>query len=335
MPAQSVFRCQSAADWLARLCFVGIFVVENVMHFLHFDTEIEQLVQPAWAPLPQQFAVILHSLHIVLGLLGACFVLVSGLDAAGRTALRKGSRMMMVFMLSITWTWWVNRGGVLFWDLDVVGRPNLVAEKRNRLVHILKNISIFGGLNLMQRLAIYDEKQHPATRKSPLEGLVTSLRVWTFSACAIPILLSFAVLSCKLGLVLRGYTVCFSLLVSLMAVQGGANLLNSYCDFRSGCDTSSEQTSDRTLVDRLITPQLCLRLGVSLFGVFGLFLLYLIFSVKCGLLVLLPAFVGTVIALFYSAGPYPLKYHALGDVAILVSFGPCLAAFAALVAVDG
>ena len=90
-------------------------------------------------------------MHIVLGLLGASFVLVSGFDSAGRTALKKGASMMMIFMVTITWTWWINRNGILITDME--SGP----EKRNRIIHILKNISIFGGLNLVQNMARYDE----------------------------------------------------------------------------------------------------------------------------------------------------------------------------------
>ncbi|CAK8987259.1 UbiA prenyltransferase domain-containing protein 1 [Durusdinium trenchii] len=77
------------------------------------------MVIPAVKPLPYEFAVSLHLVHIIFGLFGALFVLVSGFDTAGRTALTKGTSMMLVFMGTITWTWWINRQGVLYWDLDV------------------------------------------------------------------------------------------------------------------------------------------------------------------------------------------------------------------------
>ena len=38
----------------------------------------------------EEFAVSLHLVHIIFGLFGAIFILVSGFDTAGRTALTKG-----------------------------------------------------------------------------------------------------------------------------------------------------------------------------------------------------------------------------------------------------
>ena len=62
----------------------------------------------------------LHLVHIIFGLFGALFVLLSGFDTAGRTALTKGTAMMLVFMATITWTWWVNRQGTPYWPLERV-----------------------------------------------------------------------------------------------------------------------------------------------------------------------------------------------------------------------
>lgn len=327
MPDASVFKCRHPMDWVARCCFVGIFVVENVLHFLNFEAEMEQMVAPAVRPLPRQVGVGLHVMHIVLGLLGAGFVLVSGFDSAGRTALRKGSKLMMIFMITITWTWWLNRGGTFYTSVDTSTAAGQ-AEKRNRLVHVLKNVSIFGALNLVQRLALYDEERAPAERKSMLEGLVTSLRVWTFSATGVPVMFSFVYLSCCLKFEFTNYAEPLLCFASLLAVQCASNLINSYCDFRSGCDTRQSHCSDRTLVDELVTPTFAFRAGCFLFALFGCYLQFLIVTV--GAVILLPGLCGVALAVAYSAGPYPLKYNALGDVTILTAFGPCIAAFASL-----
>ena len=43
---------RSGQDFLARFAFVGIFIVENVLHAIHFEFEVDQMVLPAVAPLP-------------------------------------------------------------------------------------------------------------------------------------------------------------------------------------------------------------------------------------------------------------------------------------------
>ena len=68
--------------------------------------------------------------------------------------------MMLVFMTTITWTWWINRQGTLYWDLDPFPFWDVrcSAEKRNRTVHILKNFSIVGALTILQQLAKYESQ---------------------------------------------------------------------------------------------------------------------------------------------------------------------------------
>ena len=94
----SIFFFNSPRDVFARCCFTGIFIVENIFHSIYFDQEIDALVAPALNPLPKELAISLHTMHIILGMLGACFVILSGCDTAGRTALRKGCSMMLIFM---------------------------------------------------------------------------------------------------------------------------------------------------------------------------------------------------------------------------------------------
>merc|ERR550514_2049084 len=125
-------------------------------------------------------------------------------------------------------------------------------DQKNRMVHILKNISIFGALMMMQQTAKYDERNAPSARPSSLEGLVTSFRVWSFSASFSPILVTLAVLQPRLGLSLPENWTTFELIGSLLCVHAGANLVNSYCDFRKGVDTKERPGGDRTLVDNLL-----------------------------------------------------------------------------------
>ena len=39
-------------DFLARFAFVGIFIIENVLHAIHFEFEVDNMVVPAVTPLP-------------------------------------------------------------------------------------------------------------------------------------------------------------------------------------------------------------------------------------------------------------------------------------------
>jgi len=298
---------------------------------MNFKTEIEKLVAPALVPLPREIAVCLHIVHIVFGLFGAAFVIVSGFDTAGRTALTKGTSMMLVFMGSITWTWWINRQGIPYWEMNPYPfwDSRCSDEKRNRTVHILKNLSIVGALIMLQQFAKYDMQARPS-RPSWLQGVITSLRPWSLTASISPLLVMLAVLRGRLNIELPTLLDIFMLLLSIMAIQVVANLANSYMDFRKGVD-AKETAGDRTLVDQLITER-------SLFVLIGISLIFWIIALvnsvmRTGgdLVVLSMGFLGTVLAIGYTVGPAPLKYLGLGDLTVFVCFGPALIAYGCVV----
>mmetsp|Transcript_64603 Transcript_64603/g.140625 ORF Transcript_64603/g.140625 Transcript_64603/m.140625 type:complete len:529 (+) Transcript_64603:45-1631(+) len=329
----SLLKARCAKDFLARACFVGIFVTENILHATYFDIEIETMVQPALAPLPREAAVCLHLVHIIFGLFGAVFILVSGFDTAGRTALTKGTSMMLVFMSTITWTWWINRHGIPYWTLDPYPFWDVrcSAEKRNRTVHILKNISIVGALTILQQMAKY-ESQASGAKPSWLEGLVTALRPWSFTALLAPSLVLFASLRCLLQIELPGYTAVFMIMLSGMALQAAANLANSYQDFKKGID-SKETAGDRTLVDGLVSMRLLKTLAaIGLIWWLSFFAWSVVATAYSGVVVGLAVF-GSLLAFGYTLGPAPLKYLGLGDLTIFICFGPCWLAYCSQVLV--
>lgn len=109
---------------------------------------------------------------------------------------------------------------------------------------------------------------------------------------------------------------CF---VFAVLAQVVSNFANEYYDFRRGTDKKGRVGPRRGVTEGDITPGLLLRATIGTLAVAC--------AVGCGLIPfggwwLIP--VGILIAVFafaYSAGPYPLSYHGLGDVAVLVFFG--------------
>jgi len=327
----SLLKGRCVKDFVARFFFVGIFITENLLHAVHFEAEIDGMVAPALAPLPREVAVSLHVVHIVFGMFGAIFVLVSGFDTAGRTALTKGTSMMLVFMSTITWTWWINRQGIPYWKLDEYPFWDVrcSAEKRNRTVHILKNISIVGALTIFQQMAKY-ETMSQKTPPSFLEGLVTALRPWSFTASLAPHLVLLAVIKCLLKMPLPGYTVTIMLILSIMAVQAVANLVNSLKDFERGVDTK-ETAGDRTLVDSLVSTSTLKLLTALCLAWYLSFFAWSVWATGGNGLVLGLATSGVLLALGYTAGPAPLKYMGLGDLVVLFCFGPGVISYSSVV----
>jgi 1,4-dihydroxy-2-naphthoate octaprenyltransferase len=143
------------------------------------------------------------------------------------------------------------------------------------------------------------------------------MRLPTLSAAVVPVLVGSAVGHHETG---RFNWLAFVLaLIAAVAIQVGTNFVNDLADSQRGADNEQRVGPVRGLQSGQISkPQLRL---VTL-AVFGL-------AVLCGLvLVLTHGWPVLVIGLAsmaagyaYTAGPYPLAYHGLGDVFVFLFFG--------------
>lgn len=105
-----------------------------------------------------------------------------------------------------------------------------------------------------------------------------------------------------------------------LAVQIGTNFANDYIDFLKGADTHERKGPRRLVQAGLVTPEKMRKVTFGVFAVAALIGLYLM-SVggwKIGLLALLAILLGYL----YTGGPYPLGYLGLGDLFVLIFFGP-------------
>jgi hypothetical protein len=134
-------------DFVSRVLATGIFIVENLNHLNGFNNEVIALVGPALHPLPLPFAYSLHGFMIFLGLFGS-ISFISGF----RPLLSLALRSLGLFMIIVTWVWWFRRFGMFIWEVEQDD------ERRMRIVHCLKNLSIFGFIILVSRI-------HPVSRQ--------------------------------------------------------------------------------------------------------------------------------------------------------------------------
>ncbi len=118
---------------------------------------------------------------------------------------------------------------------------------------------------------------------------------------------------------------CFSLpvgvicLVFAIGAQIASNFANEYFDFRNGLDRKGREGFRRGVTEGDIKPQAMLRATLLTLGLTCLVGLSLVYWGGWWLVA-----VGVVIALFalaYSAGPYPLSHHGLGEVTVIIFFG--------------
>lgn len=160
-----------------------------------------------------------------------------------------------------------------------------------------------------------------------LSSYVLALRPWSFSASLVPVLLG-----CALAHKSTGECSLATLLVTLLtalSVHGAGNLVNTYYDYVKGID-SQKGSEDRTLVDHILSQDEVVTLGATLYGVgcAGFIVLAAISPARMEHLALV--YFGGLSSSFLYTGGIGLKYIALGDVLILIIFGPVTLLFSFL-----
>lgn len=108
-------------------------------------------------------------------------------------------------------------------------------------------------------------------------------------------------------------------LVFALLAQIASNLANEYFDFRKGLDKKGREGFRRGVTEGDISPRAMLIATLLTLGLACLCGCGLIFYGGWWLIAVGVAVV--IFALAYSAGPYPLSHHGLGDVAVVVFFG--------------
>ncbi|KAK9391922.1 ubiA prenyltransferase domain-containing protein 1-like [Crotalus adamanteus] len=153
---------------------------------------------------------------------------------------------------------------------------------------------------------------------------VLALRPWSFSASLTPVALGSALAYRSQGTLDLGLLVGSA--VTVLAVHGAGNLVNTYYDFSKGID--HKKSDDRTLVDQILEPQDVVRFGVFLYtlGCISAAFLYCFSTLKLEHLALI--YFGGLSSSFLYTGGIGFKYVALGDLVILITFGPLAVMFA-------
>ncbi|XP_072887771.1 ubiA prenyltransferase domain-containing protein 1 isoform X1 [Hemitrygon akajei] len=164
----------------------------------------------------------------------------------------------------------------------------------------------------------------PLGRRHKCAAYVLALRPWSFSASLTPVALGTALAYKTLGEL--DLAICLLAALAVLAVHGAGNLVNTYYDFSRGID--HKKSDDRTLVDRILEPQDVVRFGAFLYTLGCLCATSLYFLSKLKLEHLALIFFGGLSSSFLYTGGIGFKYFALGDIIILITFGPLAVMFA-------
>jgi 1,4-dihydroxy-2-naphthoate octaprenyltransferase len=144
-------------------------------------------------------------------------------------------------------------------------------------------------------------------------------RPFSFTASIVPVLLGslLAAIDGHFSLLI------FSLVISAsILVQAGSNLVNDYFDFVNGADKPAALGRGGFIQRGIIAPRHIFLFGIMLFVVAAIIGFVIVALV--GWPILLFALPSLAAAYFYTGGPKPLGYIALGEATVFVFMGPVL-----------
>jgi len=109
-------------------------------------------------------------------------------------------------------------------------------------------------------------------------------------------------------------------LIAALLIQIGTNLANDYFDYRKGADNTERLGPTRATQAGLVSPATMKKAFILTFLIAFIIGLYLIF--RAGWPILFIGIASILFGILYTGGPYPLGYNGLGDIFVLIFFGP-------------
>jgi len=162
------------------------------------------------------------------------------------------------------------------------------------------------------------------TRPTDQKMITSKIKIWwlairpkTLSAAFAPVLMgtSMAYADGQMHI----FTAITALIGALM-IQIGTNLANDYFDYMKGADTEERLGPTRVTQAGLVHPTMIRKAFVWCFVIAFLVGSYLMW--RGGWPVVLIGVLSIASGIAYTAGPYPLGYNGLGDIFVLIFFGP-------------
>jgi len=159
--------------------------------------------------------------------------------------------------------------------------------------------------------------------RSRLKGYFFATRPWSFSCSAQPAflgsLLAFHFLQDAPGFTFNWLNLALTV-VGMVVAQAACNMINDYYDHRWRCDLPGNSGAQNSYFDPGLTTRGLLGLLGGLLVLDLAIAVYFLVFVGGWVLWLLILF-GAFMVVFYTAPPISLKYHALGDLFIILTNG--------------
>lgn len=144
-----------------------------------------------------------------------------------------------------------------------------------------------------------------------------AFRFKTLTAAVVPIIVG-TTLTMSLGYPTQAWITLCALLASL-CIQIGTNLINDAMDFKNGADTHERIGPARITQSGKANFKSVMLLGVCFFLL--ALALGIPLAIKGGLPIVAIGLLSLLCGYAYTGGPYPLAYHGLGDLFVILFFG--------------
>lgn len=152
---------------------------------------------------------------------------------------------------------------------------------------------------------------------SPLTIWIRASRLRTLPAALVPVAMG-TVMAHAAG-VLHAASAAAAALGALL-IQLGTNYANDYFDFVNGADTDARQGEKRATAQGWVTPASMRRAFIVTFALAALVAVYLV--MRGGWPIIVIGVLSIAFGILYTGGPAPLGYLGLGDILVLIFFGP-------------
>ena len=150
----------------------------------------------------------------------------------------------------------------------------------------------------------------------PLRTWIAAARLRTLPAAVVPVAVGTACAAASGGVALGP---ALAALGGALAIQIGTNFANDVFDAERGADGPDRIGPLRAVAAGLVTPGAMKRAMIAAFGVATLLGVYLV--AVAGWPVVAIGVASVISGIAYTGGPWPLGYHGLGDLFVLVFFG--------------
>lgn len=173
------------------------------------------------------------------------------------------------------------------------------------------------SIKVLVNLMLSRGKYAVQNSKSTLVSILLAFRPKTLTAALVPCLVGSVLAWSEHGVFVWWILACA--LLSAFCIQIATNLVNDAVDFEKGADNEERIGPQRITQSGVLSAKQVLMLASLFFGLAFLFGIPLVSVggwpiVGIGLISLLMAYA-------YTGGPYPLAYHGLGDLFVIIFFG--------------